>query len=489
MKRIIYSIVATIIICVCVVSCSDIDSFTTSPSALLTFTADTLRLDTVICGRLSATKHIVVRNRGGKGVRIAAVSIVGDDADQYQVVADGTTISPSAPAEAFPIEVRSHDSISAYVRLRPTKGSEPRPRPINAAIVFTLQSGQTQTITLDGWAQDVVELTTATIAADTTLTPAAGPFHITHELTIAAGATLTLLPGVEILFAPGAGLRVEGTLAAQGTLAEPITLRGDRLDYMFPLQPYDRIPGQWGGVTFTSTSYGNILNFCNIHSGSYGLRCDSSDTGVEKLRLENSVVHNMKGDCLTLVASRAFVGNSQLTNALGNCVTLRGGDAHFVHCTIGNFYPFEGNRGKALYLYNSLNGRRLPLTQALFENSIVSGWSDDELYAAFLDDTSTAHNYLFRSCLLTTPEPTAADDLANFPACVFENTADTLWGSKNFRDFNYDTLVFDFRLDSLSPARRGGDAAIARQYYPYDRRGIARPATAPSVGCYQYEGE
>lgn len=294
---------------------------------------------------------------------------------------------------------------------------------------------------------------------------------------------------MELLFAPGAGLRVEGTLVAQGTLAEPITLRGDRLDYMFPLQPYDRIPGQWDGVTFTSTSYGNTLNFCNIHSGNYGLRCDSSDTAVEKLRLENSVVHNMKGDCLTLIASRAFVGNSQLTNALGNCVTLRGGDAHFVHCTIGNFYPFEGNRGKALYLYNSLNGRRLPLTQALFENSIVSGWSDDELFAAFLDDTSTAHNYLFRSCLLTTPEPTSSDDLANFPACVFENTTDTLWGSKNFRDFDYDTLVFDFRLDSLSPARHAGDAAISRQYYPYDRRGLARSSAAPSVGCYQYEGE
>lgn len=488
MKRIFHSILCAAVCVGVVVSCSDNDSFTTSPSALLTFSADTLRLDTVISGSLSATRHIVVRNRGSKGVRIASVGIVGNGASQYQVVADGIAVSPYAPAAAFPIEVRSHDSISAYVRLLPSKASDPRPRPVSASLVFTLQSGQAQAVALDGWAQDVVELMDSVVASDTTLSPSAGPFHIARGLTVAAGATLTLLPGVELLFAPGAGLRVEGTLLARGSLEAPVVFRGDRLDYMFPLQPYDRIPGQWGGVTFASTSYGNALDFCNIHSGSYGLRCDSSDISVEKLRLENSVVHNMKGDCLTLVASRVFVGNCQLTNALGNCVTLRGGDAQFVHCTIGNFYPFEGNRGRALYLYNSLNGRRLPLVRALFENSIVSGWSDDELYAVFLDDNSTAHDYLFRSCLLTTPEPTSADDLARFPSCVFENTADTLWGSRNFRKFDYDTLVFDFRLDSLSRARSSADAAISRQYYPLDRRGIARPA-APSAGCYQYESE
>ena len=233
-----------------------------------------------------------------------------------------------------------------------------------------------------------------------------------------------------------------------------IVFRGDRLDHMFTNQPYDRIAGQWKGITFTSTSFYNTFDFCDIHSGCYGIKCDSSDISEIKLKVENSIVHNMKGDCMTLINSNVFVGNSQITNALGNCITIRGGNNQFVHCTIGNFYPFEGNRGKSVFLYNSLNGRRLPLKNALFENCIISGWSDDELFASFLDDTK-----------------------------------DSVWGSKNFKKFDYDNLVFDFRLDSLSKARNNADIYITKQYYPLDRKGKARLENdnKSDIGCYEFE--
>ena len=193
----------------------------------------------------------------------------------------------------------------------------------------------------------------------------------------------------------------------------------------------------------------------------------------------------MKGDCMTLINSNVFVGNSQITNALGNCITIRGGNNQFVHCTIGNFYPFEGNRGKSVFLYNSLNGRRLPLKNALFENCIISGWSDDELFASFLDD-NTAKIYLFRSCLLTTP---AVEDETDYPNSIFEDTKDSVWGSKNFKKFDYDNLVFDFRLDSLSKARNNADISITKQYYPLDRKGKARLENdnKSDIGCYEFE--
>ena len=88
-------------------------------------------------------------------------------------------------------------------------------------------------------------------------------------------------------------------------------MRGDRLENMFSQQPYDRIPGQWGGIVLDKGSYDNKLNFCDIHSGSFGILCDSSDITKEKLVVENSIIHNMSGDVLSVRASKVFVGNSQ----------------------------------------------------------------------------------------------------------------------------------------------------------------------------------
>ncbi len=465
------------------ISCDDGESFTQSPDALLTMPFDTLRIDTAISGVATSTYSFVVRNKGKHGIKIVKASLDSDGASGFQANVDGTNINDSY---GYSIEVRAKDSITVYVKLKAKESGSDDAQPVEDCISFLLESGVVQKIKLLGYSQDVVTLNNVTIDCDTTL-QSAKPVHVVGQLTVNAENTLTIAPGTTLLFSPASELVVEGTLRAMGTIDSPVVFRGDRLDYMFVNQPYDRISGQWQGIVFKTSSYGNVLNHCDIHSASYGVKCDSSNVDAEKLKIENSVVHNMKGDCLTFVNSNVFVGNSQITNALGNCVTLYGGTGHFVHCTIGNFYPFEGTRGRALYLYNSVNGRPLPLKSAKFENCIISGWSEDELFASFLDD-DTEKIYQFRSCLLTTPK---VDDSSNYPNCIFENSEDSIWGSGNFRKFNYDNLVFDFRLDSLSKARNAGDVAITRQFYPEDIAGNARldDDGKSDIGCYEFKSE
>lgn len=464
-------------------SCADDDDFTTSQTALLTLPCDTLLLDTTISETASSTYSFVVRNKNSKGIRISKASLDNGGASGFQVNVSGTNINASYD---YPIEVRGKDSLTVFVKLKAGANNSDAAQKVEDKISFTLESGAVQKVTLLAYSQDVVTLNNVTFSADTTL-QSRRPLHVTGNLRVAEGSTLTIAPGTTLLFSSSSALIVDGTLKAEGTADSAITFRGDRLDHMFTNQTYDRVPGQWQGITFSSSSYANILSYCDIHSGSYGIKCDSSETASQKLKVENSIIHNMKGDCLTFVNSNVFVGNSQVTNALGNCVTLHGGENHFVHCTIGNFYPFEGNRGKSVYLYNSLNGRQLPLRQALFENCIISGWSEDELFAAFLDD-DTEKNYLFRSCLLTTPE---VDDKSEYPGCIFENTKDSVWGEKNFRKFDYDYLVFDFELDTLSKAIGSADAAITLQYYPLDRKGRNRldDDGKSDIGCYEFRPE
>jgi hypothetical protein len=62
-----------------------------------------------------------------------------------------------------------------------------------------------------------------TITVDTTWTLAGSPYVISNNVTVLAGVTLTIEPGVTVLFDQGRGMTVRGRLLAEGTAANPIT--------------------------------------------------------------------------------------------------------------------------------------------------------------------------------------------------------------------------------------------------------------------------
>ena len=91
------------------VSCDDNEDFTTSPSAKLTFPADTLRLDTALTVVSSPTYSFTVHNRTSKGIRITNVALANPESSGFRVNVDGTFINEDYN---YAIEVRSHDSIA-----------------------------------------------------------------------------------------------------------------------------------------------------------------------------------------------------------------------------------------------------------------------------------------------------------------------------------------------------------------------------------------
>ena len=56
-------------------SCDDSMSFTTDRGALLSFSTDTVRFDTVISTVGSSTRQLMVYNRNADGLRIASVRL------------------------------------------------------------------------------------------------------------------------------------------------------------------------------------------------------------------------------------------------------------------------------------------------------------------------------------------------------------------------------------------------------------------------------
>ncbi|MBP3227647.1 MAG: hypothetical protein J6M53_02555 [Bacteroidaceae bacterium] len=467
----------------CLASCFDDEDYSTSATDFLVSDADTVRFDTVISGEPTSTATFRLFNPAKKYVRLAEAYLEGGASSPFHVNIDGAVLGDGT---AQAVEVAGRDSLSVFLMANLPDLDQDEPQFVRDRLVLVTEGGARTVIVLEASGQSVVKMRAERISTDTRL-DAARPYQVVDSLVVDAGATLTLPAGTRLWMHPGTTLVVHGTLVAEGTAEHPVTLRGDRLGNMFNAQPYDRIPAQWGGVVFASESTGNTLQHTDIHSATFGLRVlPGSDTATERLRLENSVVHNVSDLCLEAEGSRIFVGNTQITNGGAGCVSLRGGDATFVHCTIGRFYAFAGGYGSALTFTNAdAEGRALPLVRADFLNTIVTGYSTDEVMAerAYADEEAV-FNFRFDHCLLDT-DP--VDDETVAAACLWDNTKAAVWREDNFTPaFDYATLTFTFGLAAESQAVGTADPSVTAAYYPLDRLGAPRPAAAPDMGCYQH---
>ena len=314
--------------------------------------------------------------------------------------------------------------------------------------------------------------------------------------TVAVRNQLTIKAGARLYFHNDASLLAYGSLDAKGTLQQPITLQGDRIDRLYDSVPYSYVSGMWGGVYLLdekdAPAKTYTLEYVDILSANVGLFCVSEKTtDLPQLTLLNSRIHNHAVYGLVVQHMDATVANCELSNAAAYCAYLSGGKHRFIHSTIASFFNYTNVRIQstmredvsAVYI-NNLSKSNIP-TQASFRNCIVTGVRKNNLLVAtplphYYEDT-IANNYL------------KADTL--HIAAAFNNV---YWPKDDtthvFRNTYYKYKVYeyyDFRLDSLSPARGIGDSATALSY-PLDRLGQPRVRYAegdtirPDAGCYQF---
>lgn len=465
------------------------EEYTTSRTDLLTFSTDTVAFDTIISGTPTNTYTFTVYNRATKAIRIPQVRLENGAQSPFKVNVDGTSLTDGIATD---FEIAAQDSMIVYLMANVPEQDSDTPIFFSDNLTFTTGSGVEQKVALTASGQDVVELSNIRISSDTVLN-IARPYRVMDSLVVEEGATLILAAGTRMYFHPSASLIVHGTLLVNGTLEEPVLLRGDRMGNMFAGQPYDRIPGQWGGIELCSESYGNWISYADIHSGSYGIRVDSSDVSISKLVLENSIVHNTTNRALDIRMANVYLGNSQITNAGGDCVRVRGGSVTIVHCTIGRFFVFTGGEGVALDFANYDGSIRLPLTKMLVANSIITGYQSDEIMGSVNPDyEDDAYSYYFSNCLINTTKSEKEDQL--IVNCIYDTDDGTtneegeaVVREKNFTpDFDTHSLTFSFNLSPFSKAVGTGSADVSSITYPNDRLGKPRNSS-PDMGCYQHQ--
>ena len=463
-----------LLLCV-MTGCQDDDSFSTNVSNILSFSADTVKLDTVFSAVPTTTRTFWVHNESGDGIRCTNIRLERGNQSGFRVNVDGVYLGSESGYQASEVEIRKGDSIRVFGELTSPVNGRNKPWLVEDNLLFLLESGVTQKVNLNAYSWDAIKYRNLHITNDTALT-GDRPIIVYGKLTVEEHATLTLAAGTTLYFHDGGGIDVYGRLCSQGEAGKEVILRGDRLDWMFDYLPYDLMSGLWDGIHFYETSYDNVMEFTDLHSSFNGIVCDSADVEKQKLMLKNMTVHNCQGKGLSTVNCKVTAENCQFTNTLYECVDILGGDVTMNHCTLAQFYPFDSNRRPALNYYSTAT---MPLLRMDCINSIVTGYPEDVVMGA-TENENIPFNYRFISSILRTP---AVEDAEHIIDVIFEDVEDTasVQGDKHFKLVDINTQHYDFHLDSLSPAINKGS-----KDYPVsdDRDGKARD-NQPDIGCFE----
>ena len=411
-------------------ACTDNDSFGINRGDRLTFTSDTIKFDTLFSTVPSATKTFWIHNESSDGIRIRTARLERGTQSGYRVNVDGTYLDPVGTD----FEIRKGDSLLVFVEVTTREVHSKEPQLIEDNLLLTLESGEEQRVNLRTFSWDALKLSELTIHHDTVISSRVPIILYGKGIEVAPDVTLTIRD-TELYFHDGAGILVKGQLLADGCL-----FRGDRLDRMFPYLPYDRVSGQWLGITLTSPSEANVLVNCEIRNAIDALICDSSS-----VVLTNSIIHNSSGVGLSARQSHVTLSYCQLTNTFGDCLSLEGCEAIVDHCTLAQFYPFSANRGYALHFVNAK--KSLPMLLKC-TNTLVTGYADDVVMGE-VQDTTVVYDYYFSDCLLRTP---IVEDSTRFERIIWETSKDSIQGTKHFVNIDEDNLYYDFAIDSISPA-------------------------------------
>ena len=468
------------------VGCTDKWGFSTDPSHRLAFSSDTIAFDTLFTDVSSATQAFLIYNPNKENLSIAHAYVAGGEDSPFRVNIDGL-----AGATYTDLAIRGGDSMYVFVEVTIDPRGQDEPFEVHDSLCFTLESGVTQQVIFSASGQDATVLRGVVIDADTRLT-AQRPYLIYDSLRVEEGSALYLEPGTRLFFADKVEMQVYGRVEAIGTVDDPIVFRGARTDRMFDYLPYDRLSAQWGGITLHESSKDNVFEYCDIHSGTYGLRAKGVSLEDNKIVMRNSQIHNVDDDALQLTLCKAYFSNSLFTNAGGHCVNILGGQMDFLHCTMANFFPWKSERGVAVNIVNYVEEENAiyPLLGVNFVNSIITGSKDDELMGTVVAKTDTVDwseyaQYSFRHSVINSWKEAIAPDTLHFTDIVWEHTDSAAYGRSNFHTIDHNNFIYDYHLDSLSVAR-GIASAEYIGLLPYDKDGQPREIGAVDAGCYQY---
>ncbi len=442
---------------------------------LLTFSKDTVYLDTVFTNIGSSTYNLKVYNNSSKNILIPEIKLSNGEDSFYRLNVDGIYNQDNEQDGRFEnIELLANDSL--YIFIETTIdineiNTEQTSFLYEDKIEF-LNSNNTQEVNLISLVKDAIfiypdryeqnqqfiyetldidfdgdgineqtNIRGRYLNEDELIFTNEKPYVIygyaavnnNQELLIEKGSRIHFHENSGLIITNGASIKANGEFSQnQEEQENQIVFEGDRLEPYF-----ENIPGQWGTIWLLDGSINNEFSFCTIKNASVGIyTTGGANFDDYKLDLHNVQIYNSSNFGILSLSSSVNAENLVINKSgQSSFAGTYGGKYKLNHCTISNYWN-SGIRQFPSLLFNNfyIDSEENEFVNDLFEvdisNSIIYGNQNIEFLIEKLGDSDL--NYKLTNTLLK------FNDINNY----FEN--DPIY------EFSND-LIYENIFKNLSP--------------------------------------
>ncbi|PCH50666.1 MAG: hypothetical protein COC22_05690 [Flavobacteriaceae bacterium] len=474
-------------------------------SGNLTFSKDTVYLDTVFTNIGSSTYNLKVYNKNNHAISIPSIKLRKGEGSFYRLNIDGT------PGKLFEnVEILAKDSL--YIFIETTIDYSQVSNPIYTdEIVFDSETnfqdvklitlvedahflfpskdatGLIETINIGMDAEGSKIAVNGFYLNDNTTFTNEKPYVIYGYCAVPENKTLTIEAGATIHFHENSGLIIEknATLAIEGELNNEVLIEGDRLE-----TKYRNIPGQWGAIWLRAGSKNHTINYAVIKNASAGIIMDSiGSNSTPTLTIKNTQIYNSSKFGI-LARETTIEGENLVINNSGqsSLACIIGGTYNFTHSTFTNFWNESIRQYPSVlinnfFTYNENNNQVVEtrdLLAANFTNCIIDGSNNLELTIDKAEGSQ--FNYVFKNNLIKFND--FNNSYVDIPEYNFEDeshySANILNGKSDFKSPYSNELIIGENSEAIQNADNFGT-----QLVPNDILGVLRNSPA-DIGAYQH---
>ncbi|MFN0015234.1 MAG: right-handed parallel beta-helix repeat-containing protein [Saprospiraceae bacterium] len=481
-------------ICCLFVFCQK-ERFTTDPADKISFSADTLRFDTVFTALGSATRILKIYNPHDESIRIGRIYLEMGGQSRFNLNVDGL---PGDSHEGVEIAPKDSLYVFAEVTINPNAPPSISPFVLHENLVFET-NGNTQTVVLEAWGQNANYIPSRFSAGSATLYTCTGgewfwddprPYVI-YGVLVVNDCTVRIPAGTRVYVHGGLAKTVQdsqviryndgllifqgnGRLLVEGTQERPVIFEGDRIEPEFVTTS-----GQWTGIWLQEGTTGHRIDHTVVRNSIIGVRVDSA----ANLTVRNTQIYNTSSSGLIGIHAKIVAENCLFHTNTGYAIQLEyGGEYDFSYCTAASY----GVSGEALRMSNALCFDDLCATyaanplRARFQNCILTGGRADQITLFDRTGVPAEFDYSLKNCLVRVKDllrPNDHPDFFNFcNPCLNLQSQDTVFLNISEKNFRLDTLH--------SKANR---YALPLPGIGTDLDGKPRDAMMPDAGCFEIE--